>query len=97
MVILNSIVLVELERIVNSLEWIIQTQTLSNEQTTHFCAQLSYTMTTCGQILQCRLKSKPMIINIVKLLTKVYMILDEFTRQVCNQHLRFVIIWFFCL
>jgi hypothetical protein len=82
MVILNNIVIVELERMINSLEWIIQTQLLSNDQITHFCGQLSYSMTTFGQILQCRLKNKMMIINIVKLLTKLYTILDEFTRQV---------------
>jgi hypothetical protein len=73
MVILNNIVLIE---------WIIQTQILSNEQIIHFCGQLSYSMTTFGQILQCRLKNKMMIIHIVKLLTKLYTILDEFTRQV---------------
>ncbi|CAF0781446.1 unnamed protein product [Adineta steineri] len=81
MVILNNIVLIELERMINSLEWIIQTQNLSNDQITHFCGQLSYSMTTFGQILQCRLKNKMMIIHIVKLLTKLYTILDEFTRQ----------------
>ena len=82
MIILNTIILVELERMINSLEWIIQTQILSNEQMTNFCGQLSYSMTTFGQILQCRLKNKTMIIHIVKLLTKLYTILDEFTRQV---------------
>jgi len=81
LVILNNIVLMELERMINSLEWIIQTQNLSHEQITHFCAQLSYSMTTFGQILQCRLKNKMTIINIVKILTKLYTILDEFTRQ----------------
>ncbi|CAF1185633.1 unnamed protein product [Adineta ricciae] len=81
MIILNNILLPELERMINSLEWIIQTQILSNDQITHFCGQLSYSMTTFGQILQCRLKNKMMIINIVKLLTKLYTILDEFTRQ----------------
>lgn len=81
MVILNSIVLPELERMINSLEWIIQTQLLSSEQMTHFCGQLSYSMTTFGQILQCRIKNKMMIINIVKLITKLYTILVEFTRQ----------------
>ena len=85
MVILNNIVLVELERMINSLEWIIQTQSLSNDQMTHFCGQLSYSMTTFGQILQCRLKNKMMIIHVVKLLTKLYTILDEFTRQVCDK------------
>lgn len=84
MVILNNIVIVELERMINSLEWIIQTQTLSNDQITHFCGQLSYSVTIFGQILQCRLKNKVTIINIVKLLTKLYTILDEFTRQVKN-------------
>ncbi len=86
LVILNNIVLIELERMINSLEWIIQTQILSNEQITHFCRQLSYSMTTFGQILQCRLKNKMMIINIVKILTKLYTILDEFTRQVLISH-----------
>lgn len=74
--------MVELERMINSLEWIIQTQTLSYDQITHFCGQLSYSLTTFGQILQCRLKNKMTIINLVKLLTKLYTILDEFTRQV---------------
>lgn len=82
LVILNTIVLIELERMINSLEWIIQTQILSNEQITHFCGQLSYSMTTFGQILQCRLKNKMTIINLVKSLTKLYTILDELTRQV---------------
>ena len=82
MVILNNIVLVELERMVNSLEWIIQTQTLSYDQIIHFCGQLSYSVTTFGQILQCRLKNKMTIINIVKLLITLYTILEEFTRQV---------------
>ena len=90
MVILNNIVLVELERMINSLEWIIQTQILSNEQITHFCGQLSYSMTTFGQILQCRLKNKMTIINIVKILTKLYTILDEFTRQVLISSFNFV-------
>ncbi|CAF3531820.1 unnamed protein product [Rotaria sp. Silwood1] len=81
MVILNNIVLVDLERMINSLEWIIQTQILSHDQIIHFCGQLSYSLTTFGQILQCRLKNKMTIINIVKLLTKLYTILDEFTRQ----------------
>ncbi|CAF5111434.1 unnamed protein product, partial [Rotaria sp. Silwood1] len=75
MVILNNIVLVDLERMINSLEWIIQTQILSHDQITHFCGQLSYSLTTFGQILQCRLKNKMTIINIVKLLTKLYTIL----------------------
>ncbi|CAF3675933.1 unnamed protein product [Rotaria sordida] len=81
MVILNNIVIVDLERMINSLEWIIQTQILSHDQIIHFCGQLSYSLTTFGQILQCRLKNKMTIINIVKLLTKLYTILDEFTRQ----------------
>ena len=82
MVILNNIVLVELERMINSLEWIIQTQTLLYDQIIHFCGQLSYSVTTFGQILQCRLKNKITIINIVKLLTKLYTILEELTCQV---------------
>lgn len=82
LVVLNSILLVELERMINSLEWINQTQLLSDEQMTHFCGQLSFTMTTFGQILQCRLKNKMTIINIVKLLTKLYTILENLTRQV---------------
>ena len=67
---------------INSLEWIIQTQNLSPDHVTHFCGQLTYSMTTFGQILQCRLKNKMTIVTIVKLLTKLYTILDEFTRQV---------------
>ncbi|CAF3531745.1 unnamed protein product [Rotaria sp. Silwood1] len=67
---------------INSLEWIIQTQILSYDQISHFCGQLSYSLTTFGQILQCRLKNKMTIINIVKLLTKLYTILDEFTHQI---------------
>ncbi|CAF3234674.1 unnamed protein product [Rotaria sp. Silwood2] len=69
---------------INSLEWIIQTQILSYDQITHFCVQLSYSLATFEQILQCRLKNKMTIINIVKLLTKLYTILDEFTRQIIN-------------
>ncbi|CAF1370108.1 unnamed protein product [Rotaria magnacalcarata] len=81
MVILNNILIVELERMINSLEWIIQTQSLSQDQVTHFCGQVSYSVTTFGQIVQCRLKNRMTIINIVKLITKLYTILDEFTRQ----------------
>ncbi|CAF0743259.1 unnamed protein product [Didymodactylos carnosus] len=76
-----SILLVETERLINSLEWIIHTQSMKEKKEILFCQQMSYLITTFSQLTQTKIVNKPYITTIFKLLIKLYNILCNLTKQ----------------